>query len=190
MKLYVCSISTFVVLGLLGSLSKATALSPSRFSLASTSVAVAAASTASSTKNHQYKSFHEWKTGMISSADSRTKQAQEAINQKQRTSASADPNAALKSGSSEAGISTQLQVMQSQLEKEQYQLSIAKDLTISDYFVGYLTKQKDMPAAISEVSGRLTPEEVAELMSAYATNFFTSTRSTSAGSAPVRSGSN
>ena len=190
MKLYVYSISTFVALGLLGSFSKAATLAPSRFSLAaSTAVSAPGNTVSSAAKNHQFKSFHEWKTGMISLADSRAKQAQDAIMVKQRTSASADPNAALKSGS-EAGVSTQIHEMQNQLEKEQYQLSIAKELTISDYFVGYLTKQKDLTAAINEVSGRLTPEEVAELMSAYANNFFTSVPSNTAVNAPARAGSN
>ncbi|MBC7466397.1 MAG: hypothetical protein H7256_10425 [Bdellovibrio sp.] len=183
MKLYVYSISTFVALGLLGSFSKAATLTPARFSSTSTVAATA------TTKGHQFKSFHEWKTGMISAADTRAKQAQDAIMLKQRTSASADPNAALKTGS-EAGVSGQIHEMQNQLEKEQYQLSIAKELTISDYFVGYLTKQKDLTAAINEVSGRLTPEEVAELMSAYANNFFTSVPANSAVNAPARAGSN
>ncbi len=51
-------------------------------------------------------------------------------------------------------------------------LSVAQELSISDYFVGYLTKQGSLEGAIKEVAARLTPEEVAELMSAYAQHFF------------------
>lgn len=46
------------------------------------------------------------------------------------------------------------------------------DLTVADYFAGYLTKQKDQASAIREVSGRLSPDEVAELMMIYANSVF------------------
>ena len=88
-----------------------------------------------------------------------------------------DPNLQAKA-TLESGLNQSLAEMQQQAEKEQYQLSVAKDLTISDYFVGYLTKQKDLSAAIKDVSGRLTPDEVSELMYAYANNFFSSKPST------------
>ena len=127
-----------------------------------------------------FKSFREWKIGMAAVAQDRIKQTQALILQKQRQAASApqDPNLSLKA-TGEAGLNQNLLELQQQAEKDQYQLSIAKDLTISDYFVGYLTKQKDLAAAIKEVSGRLSPEEVSELMYAYANNFFSSKPSTS-----------
>jgi len=188
-----------VALSLLGSYSKASTLTSSHFLLGSAPVVAAATSQTQSSlpltgtqKTHQYKSFHEWKNTMVSSAELRAKQAQDAVMLKQRTSASTkDPNLN-KSNGGESGLSNQMQTLQNQLEKEEYQLSLAKDLTISDYFVGYLTKQKDMSAAITEVSGRLTPEEVAELMSAYANNFFSTTRAATAPSSGslMRAGSN
>ena len=49
---------------------------------------------------------------------------------------------------------------------------MAKDLSVTDYFVGYLTKMQDKKAAFNEVAGKLTAEEVAELMSAYANSVF------------------
>ncbi len=52
------------------------------------------------------------------------------------------------------------------------QAEMAKDLTVADYFAGYLTKQKDQAQAIKEVSGRLSPDEVAELMTIYANSVF------------------
>ena len=125
---------------------------------------------------------------MVSSAVMQLKQSNGAIALKQRFSASAnDPNT-INKGNTESGLNSNLQELQKQAEKDQYQLSINKDLTISDYFVGYLTKQRDMSAAITEVSGRLTPEEIAELMAAYANNFFSSRPSS--GLAPARAGSN
>ena len=126
-------------------------------------------------ENFRFKSFREWKNAMVSSAEMQLKQSNGAIALKQRLSASAanDPNMAYK-GNTESGLQLHLQELQKQAEKDQYQLSITKDLTITDYFVGYLTKQRDMSAAINEVSGRLNPEEIAELMAAYANNFFSS----------------
>lgn len=130
--------------------------------------------------SRNFKSFREWKTFMTSNAQDRIKTTQTLISQKQRQSASAlqDPNLSAK-GSTESGLTLNLAELQQQAEKDQYQLSVAKELTISDYFVGYLTKQKDLSAAIKEVSGRLTPDEVSELMYAYANNFFSSKPSSS-----------
>ncbi len=52
------------------------------------------------------------------------------------------------------------------------QAEMAKDLTVADYFAGYLTKQKNQVQAIKEVSGRLSADEVAELMTIYANSVF------------------
>ena len=137
------------------------------------------------TSVRNFKSFREWKTFMTVAAQDRIKLTQTLISQKQRQSASTiiDPNLINKSVV-ESGLNPILTELQQQAEKDQYQLSVAKDLTISDYFVGYLTKQKDLQAAIKEVSGRLTPDEISELMFAYANNFFSSKPSTSI--SPVR----
>lgn len=108
------------------------------------------------------KSYREWKLMMINESEGRLKSLKETVT---RTKGSAASSA------TEAGLSSTLQNM---LDKEELQLSLAQDLTISDYFVGYLTKQKSISAAIKEVSGRLSAEEVAELMTSYADNFFSS----------------
>jgi hypothetical protein len=63
-----------------------------------------------------------------------------------------------------------------QLEKEELNLSNLKDLGISDYYVGYLLKQGSLDDAINSVSGKLTPEDVAELMRAYAEQLSASVR--------------
>ena len=130
--------------------------------------------TVSASTTHFYKSFREWKTAMIAASIEKSNQSQQALTLKQRLLASAtDPNSGYKS-KSEAGLSLQLEELQQQAEKDHYQLSITKELTISDYFVGYLTVQKDLSATITEVSNRLSPDEIAELMHAYANNFFSS----------------
>ena len=110
------------------------------------------------------KSYREWKLSMIADSDLRVKSLKESL-WKSRTSASS---------ATEAGLGTHIQSIQNMIEKEELQYSLSQDLTISDYFVGYLTKQKALNLAIKEVSGRLTAEEVAELMTAYADNFFSS----------------
>ena len=66
--------------------------------------------------------------------------------------------------------------MFAQLEKEELNLSNLKELGISDYYVGYLLKQGSLEEAISAVSGRLSTEDVAELMRAYAEQFSTSVK--------------
>lgn len=150
--------------------------------IASTSVSLDGRRLVASTlenSNHSFKSFREWKSQMTITAQDKIKQTQILISQKQRQSASMaqDPNLPAKA-TLESGLNQSLAELQQQAEKEQYQLSVAKDLTISDYFVGYLTKQKDLSSAIKDVAGRLTPDEVSELMYAYANNFFTSKPST------------
>jgi DNA-directed RNA polymerase specialized sigma54-like protein len=65
----------------------------------------------------------------------------------------------------EAGLQENLQ---DQLDQELLNLSVTRDLSISDYFVGYLNKQPSLERAIEEVSVRLTAEEVEELMQALA----------------------
>ena len=102
-----------------------------------------------------YKSYREWKQNMVETAQQRLDQMKiTSENQKARTTAQGtDPNLLHK------------------IAKEQLQVSIANDLTISDYFVGYINKQSNLSEVIKSVSGRLSPEEVAELMSAFAYNF-------------------
>ncbi len=121
----------------------------------------APASATAPTVTAPIKSYREWKQTMISDAGSRVKSLKENL-WKSRTSASSTTEAALAPG------------LQNMIDKEELQFSLAQDLTISDYFVGYLTKQKSLSTAIKEISGRLSAEEVAELMTAYADNFFSS----------------
>ena len=103
-------------------------------------------------------SYREWKISKIHESESRLKDL------KARTK---DPNLAQKMGA-EAGLTEELQ---SEIELESTNLSLSKDLTISDYFVGYLTKQGSLNTAVKNVAGRLSPPEVAELMLAYAEHF-------------------
>ncbi len=120
----------------------------------------------------QIKSYREWKATILNEAELRIKNTKDSFLKTQNASST-----------TEAGLSSNLNTIQETLDKENLQLSLAKDLSISDYFVGYLIKQKSISQAIKEVSGRLSAEEVAELMTAYANNFFSSTPR-SVGAAP------
>lgn len=111
-------------------------------------------------------SFREWKQSRLNHIEAKIESLRQQIGQQKRQ-ISGDPN--LKAaGATEAGMPTGLQA---ELEAEQQALVLTRELTISDYFVGYLTKQSSVDGAIKQVAGRLTPDEVAELMSAYANQF-------------------
>ena len=102
-----------------------------------------------------FKSYKEWKQDMINTAQGRLDQAKTAFEQKRNQTAAQgkDPN------------------LLNRIAREELQVSIASELTISDYFIGYINKQSDMSSAIKNISGRLSAEEVAELMSTLAYNY-------------------
>ncbi|MEQ1723418.1 MAG: hypothetical protein ABL930_09600 [Pseudobdellovibrio sp.] len=127
------------------------------------------------------QSFREWKSSKVQDAELKVKFLKQKIKPVTAAGQSTlDPNLAIKSGSPEAGLNQELHA---QLEREILNLSLTYDLTMTDYFVGYLTKQNSIDVAIRDISGRLSAEEVAELMSAYAQNFF-QTRPTNVKVAP------
>ncbi len=106
------------------------------------------------TASAQFKTYREWKNTMVGAAELRIQKTKQSL-EKQRQSAGAglDPN------------------LKNQLSKELFQASIASELTINDYFIGYLNKQNNLQQAIQSLAGKLSDEEVAELMSAHAYNF-------------------
>ncbi len=107
-----------------------------------------------STTASGYRGYKEWKNQMIDQAQSRLDKIKVMMEQQRMVSGSKiDPN------------------LRNQLAKEQLQVSISSELSITDYFVGYLNKQKDIGEAIKSTAGKLSPEEVAELMTAFAYNF-------------------
>ena len=85
------------------------------------------------------QSYGEWKNFKILAAQLKIKSLKEKID--------VDPNLLIRPSASEAGLSREL-------EMEILKLTLTQDLTISDYFVGFLTK------------------DVAEPMSNYAQDFF------------------
>ena len=61
-----------------------------------------------------------------------------------------------------------------QLRKESYSLDMAKELTMTDYFAAYLNKLSNKAEAFRIIAEKMSPEEVADLMNAYASSMFTS----------------
>lgn len=120
------------------------------------------------------QSYKEWKNCRVQEAQQRVSVLKTQIDSKKNSrrdiAQGKDPNLAMKTGT-EANM-PEVQLLERQLRQEADNLDIAKDLTVSDYFAGYLTKVKDQKAAFNEVAGKLSAEEVAELMSAYANSVF------------------
>lgn len=103
-----------------------------------------------------YKSYKEWKMQMVENAKQRLEKSKQSFEHQLKLShdkKNKDPN------------------LSQQIAKEQLQLFMSNELSITDYFVGYLNKQSNLEEAIKSTSGKLTADEVAELMSAFAYNF-------------------
>ncbi|HRO67704.1 MAG TPA: hypothetical protein PL182_09085, partial [Pseudobdellovibrionaceae bacterium] len=80
-----------------------------------------------------------------------------------------DPNVRKKAGLE--GQDLEATRLLTQIRNDEMELEMALELTVSDYFAGYLTKLSNKNV-YKEVAGRLTPDEVAELMAAYANSVF------------------
>ena len=124
----------------------------------------------SAVKPSSYKSFREWKSQRVQDAQSKILVIRTQIDSR-KAARGTDPNLAQGRKGFEAG-EPGVTLLERQLRQEQYDLEMAKDLSVTDYFVGYLTKVQDKKSAIQDVASKLTPEEVAELMMAYANSVF------------------
>jgi hypothetical protein len=114
------------------------------------------------------KSFREWKSERVQDALIQVT----ATRTKIQLVKSKDPNLVRRKGALEANSGVNTEALETQLQQDQSTLEMAKDLSVTDYFVGYLTKLQDRKAAFNEVAGKLTAGEVAELMAAYANSVF------------------
>lgn len=125
------------------------------------------------------KSYREWKTERVALASVRVNALKAQLDSKKAPGV--DPNMAMKGSKAQLEGNPGKEVAAERLERmlraEQYDLELAKDLSVTDYFVGYLRKVQDRKAAFQEVAGKLSPEEVAELMNAYANSVFGSHQS-------------
>lgn len=123
------------------------------------------------------KSYKEWKTERVHGTQARIHSIKNQIDNRKAVRAaiaSQDPNLRQGRGTLEAASTADYTVekLERQLKAEQYNLELAQDLSVTDYFAGYLTKVQNKKAAFAEVAGKLSAEEVAELMNAYANSVF------------------
>lgn len=114
------------------------------------------------------KSYREWKSEKVQEALVKVTSTKTQI----ELAKSKDPNMAHRKSATEAVSGVSLEKLEDQLSTDQNALDLARDLSVTDYFAGYLSKLPDKKAAFSEVAGKLTPDEVAELMAAYANSVF------------------
>jgi hypothetical protein len=125
------------------------------------------------------KSYKEWKTERVTGTQTRINIIRNQIENRKAVrnalaSQGTDPNLKNGRGTLEAASTGDYTVekLERQLKVEQYNLELAQDLSVTDYFAGYLTKVQNKKSAFNEVAGKLSPEEVAELMNAYANAAF------------------
>lgn len=113
------------------------------------------------------KSYREWKSERVGEAQVRLEQMRNRLESRKF-----DPNLAKAQPGTLEGRDPETARLEFQLRQEAAALETAQELTVSDYFAGYLTKMADKRSAFKEAAGKLTPEEVAELMAAYANSVF------------------
>ncbi len=58
------------------------------------------------------------------------------------------------------------------LKNDLYSLEVAQELSVTDYFAIYLTKQENKSDAYKEAAAKMTPDEVGQLIKAYADSMF------------------
>lgn len=62
--------------------------------------------------------------------------------------------------------------LEAQLKNDLYSLEVAQELSVTDYFAIYLTKQENKSEAYKEAATKMTPDEVSHLIKAYADSMF------------------
>lgn len=67
--------------------------------------------------------------------------------------------------------------LEAQLKNDLYSLEVAQELGVMDYFAIYLTKQENKVDAYKEAAQKMTPDEVNQLIKAYADSMFSSSGS-------------
>jgi hypothetical protein len=126
--------------------------------------------------NMSVQSYKEWKAQKIHEVQNRVDWLQQRLDLKKIELAQKKvPHKTEAQLSQELGI----EVTENQLKSDVYVLEMARDLTVSDYFAAYLTKQGHKKEAFKEVAGKMSPDEVAELMNAYANSMFSGTNENS-----------
>lgn len=97
-------------------------------------------------------SFNEWKSEKIQSAQTQYKTLEEGYLSKKKLN-SQDPG---------------LKGLYAELKHAKEAVSDLSDLSVTDYFIGYLSQFKSKKSVFQAAVTKLAPDEISELMSAYA----------------------
>lgn len=112
------------------------------------------------------KSYHQWKSDKIQEATGKLTVSKALVGDRKIAQSTKSKTEAV---TMRHLNSAQLE---SQLKSDLMALEMAQDLTVSDYFAGYLSKLPNRNLAVKEIAHKMTSEEVAELMIAYSNSLF------------------
>lgn len=123
------------------------------------------------------QSFGEWKEQKIHEVQLEVEALQAKVEANKVDTLSTKGGEKVKSTSA---LDLNLVQLKNQLINKTYSLEMAKELTVADYFAAYLTKLDNKKESFKEIAAKMTAEEVADLMSAYANAMFSSQGSSAA----------
>ncbi len=123
-------------------------------------------SIAYTSRTDNFKSYKEWKIEKILVIEKRLLAYNKKLSAMKPRFNLQDPNIVFHKGSE--AQSSEIKKLEKQISEETRDLEITRDLTVSDYFVGYLSRIDNKKDAMKKLAARLKPDEVAEFMNAYA----------------------
>lgn len=109
------------------------------------------------------KSFRDWKSERISESQLKIQTFKSQIEQRKKE---------LVNKKADTQTDVTLINLEQKLQLEQFSFDLATDLSVTDYFVGYLNKVENKQSAFKELAAKMSPDEVAEIMTAYANSVF------------------
>ena len=121
-------------------------------------------------KFSSYKSFRQWKNEKVQDAANRLSLSRAVLESRKVAQNSIQP--AVVKTEAVASRDIQLNQLENQMRLDLMAMDMAKDLTVTDYFVGYVNKIQEKKEFINEIAAKMSTEEVAELMTAYAQSIF------------------
>ncbi len=118
-------------------------------------------------KFSEYKSYRQWKNEKIQLAIGKLNLTRAHLDSRKLAQAHGNNKTEASSGV-EVGLSQ----LETQMRLDLMSIEMAKDLTVTDYFVGYVNKIQEKKEFINDIAAKMSAEEVAELMTAYAQSIF------------------
>lgn len=112
------------------------------------------------------KSFKEWKNEKVQQAIKKVTITKAQIEYKKLNKQFLQRTEVVSAKDSE------LDRLEGVLKNDLYSLEVTQELSVTDYFAIYLTKQENKPEAYKEAAQKMTSDEVNQLIKAYADSFF------------------